>query len=318
MSEERKPISLPTYNLGDEGQPNHFIADTTSENAIEEAKSLVIGDAAFILRSDRKWCYAIMTEKGNKEDVINMRFQMDEERNRKTFPVTSWGKYIRVIRVDEEDLSRLNAEEEKTRQEELERLKTEEERKRQWEEMKDGVHNKFNGFIGTMSEKYEAYQVERIERQKVEAAKPPGPTMMDRMTNLMVFDASKKNEEQQGEVDKTDESREGKSDKKADDAMLADTRDGNDENLEEAATPKPAPTPIKLLETPIKFYKAPTMQEDPAAAALAATSFPDEPMNYHGVIVVATALPSVFGTRGTGVFDNGDEIISMVRTVEAE
>jgi len=63
MTEERSPISLPTYTLGDEGKSNHFDASTSRETAATEAKSLSVGDAAFILRTDGKWTYAIVTEK---------------------------------------------------------------------------------------------------------------------------------------------------------------------------------------------------------------------------------------------------------------
>ena len=63
MTEDRSPISLPTYTLGDEGKSNHFDASTSRETAAAEAKSLSVGDAAFILRTDGKWTYAIVTEK---------------------------------------------------------------------------------------------------------------------------------------------------------------------------------------------------------------------------------------------------------------
>ena len=102
------PIYLPTYNLGDEGKANHFNAADTREVAAEEAKSLTVGDAAFIRRSDRKWTYAVVTEKVEGESSV-LKFEVDTS-NHKIFPETQWGKYIRVIHVDEDELIRLKVE----------------------------------------------------------------------------------------------------------------------------------------------------------------------------------------------------------------
>ena len=104
--------SLPTYKLGDEGKPNHFNAATSREAAAVEAKSLEVGDAAFIKRSDLKWTYAIVTEK-IVGDSVSLRFEVDNEHNRKSFPEAQWGKYIRVIHVEESELARLQEEADK-------------------------------------------------------------------------------------------------------------------------------------------------------------------------------------------------------------
>ncbi len=104
--------SLPTYKLGDEGKPNHFNASTSREAAAVEAKSLEVGDAAFIKRSDLKWTYAIVTEK-IVGDSLSLRFEVDNEHNRKSFPEAQWGKYIRVIHVEESELAKLQEEADK-------------------------------------------------------------------------------------------------------------------------------------------------------------------------------------------------------------
>ena len=103
---------LPTYKLGDEGKPNHFNATTSREAAAVEAKSLAVGDAAFIKRSDLKWTYAVVTEKV-EGDSASLRFEVDNEHNRKSFPEAQWGKYIRVIHVEESELARLKEEADK-------------------------------------------------------------------------------------------------------------------------------------------------------------------------------------------------------------
>ena len=92
----RAPVYLPTYKLGDEGQPNHLNASISREAAAIEAKALIVGDAAFIKRSDLKWTYAILTERIEGEPVV-LRFEVDKERNRKSFPEAQWGKYVRVL-----------------------------------------------------------------------------------------------------------------------------------------------------------------------------------------------------------------------------
>jgi len=105
----RAPVYLPTYKLGDEGQPNHLNASISREAAAIKAKALIVGDAAFIKRSDLKWTYAILTERIEGEPVV-LRFEVDKERNRKSFPEAQWGKYVRVIHVDEAELARLKVE----------------------------------------------------------------------------------------------------------------------------------------------------------------------------------------------------------------
>ena len=112
MAEEassRVPILLPTYNLGDVGKPNHFNASTSRETAADEAKSLAVGDAAFIKRSDLKWTYAVLTEKTEGDSMV-LRFEVDKDKNRKSFPEAQWGKYIRVIHVEESELATLKTE----------------------------------------------------------------------------------------------------------------------------------------------------------------------------------------------------------------
>lgn len=106
------PKILPTYSLGTEGSPNHFNATTSRETAATEAKSLSVGDAAFIKRSDLKWTYAIVTEKitSDTDGSITLRFEVDKDKNRKSFPEGQWGKYIRVIQVDDVELKKLEEE----------------------------------------------------------------------------------------------------------------------------------------------------------------------------------------------------------------
>ena len=109
MDNARAPVYLPAYKLGDEGKPEYFHADASREVAAAEAKELVVGDAAFIKRSDLKWTYAILTERSEGDSVV-LRFEVDPDKNRKSFPESQWGKYIRVIHVDEAELAKLKVE----------------------------------------------------------------------------------------------------------------------------------------------------------------------------------------------------------------
>ena len=114
----REPLYLPTYKLGDEGKPNHFDASTSREDAAIEAKTLAVGDAAFIKRSDLKWTYAVVMElvqpppgEDGKPAMTILRFEVDKDKNRKSFPEAQWGKYIRVIKVEESEMAKLKEEE---------------------------------------------------------------------------------------------------------------------------------------------------------------------------------------------------------------
>lgn len=96
--EQRIPIAIEGLALGDEGQLTHFNALATREEAAAAAKELEIGDAAFIKRSDLKWTYAVVAEKDTTDaEGIVLRFDVDVDKNRKSFPEKQWGKYIRVI-----------------------------------------------------------------------------------------------------------------------------------------------------------------------------------------------------------------------------
>lgn len=108
-SSSRAPTYIPGYTLGTEAQPTHFAASTSREAAATEAKSLSVGDAAFIKRSDLKWTYAIVTEKVDDDSTV-LRFEVDKDQNRKSFPEAQWGKYIRVVKIEEAELAKLKEE----------------------------------------------------------------------------------------------------------------------------------------------------------------------------------------------------------------
>eukprot|EP00804_Cyclotella_cryptica_P021840 CCRYP_000821-RA/>CCRYP_000821-RA protein AED:0.01 eAED:0.01 QI:142/1/1/1/0/0/2/582/663 len=100
--ESRAPFSIEGYSIGDEGKPYHFNASTSREEAAKEASTLRVGDAAFIKRSDLKWTYAVVTERTVSDDAVTLRFEVDVAKNRKSFPESQWGKYIRVITLKDE------------------------------------------------------------------------------------------------------------------------------------------------------------------------------------------------------------------------
>ena len=100
MSEEkREPVIIDGYSLGEEGKPEHFDASMSREAAAEAAGNLREGDAAFIKRSDLKWTYALITGRVVEGEVVTLRFDVDKDKNRKSFPQGQWGKYIRVIQI---------------------------------------------------------------------------------------------------------------------------------------------------------------------------------------------------------------------------
>eukprot|EP00985_Skeletonema_marinoi_P025378 scaffold18608_cov158-Skeletonema_marinoi.AAC.1 len=100
--EQRTPIQVEGLALGDEGQLHHFNALASREEAAAAAKDLESGDAAFIKRSDLKWTYAILAEKDTDSEGVILRFEVDMDKNRKSFPQKQWGKYIRVISKQEQ------------------------------------------------------------------------------------------------------------------------------------------------------------------------------------------------------------------------
>ena len=93
----RKRILLDGYLIGDEAKPNDISLDISREDAVLAAKILEVGDAAFILRSDFKWTYAIVIDKtvaGNGQNAL--RFEVGRGNCFKTFVEPQWGKYVRI------------------------------------------------------------------------------------------------------------------------------------------------------------------------------------------------------------------------------
>ena len=100
----RKPISLDGYAIGEESKLNDSISlEVSNEEAVLAAKSLEVGDAAFILRSGGKWTYAVVTHKSVVLDGMvgqsALRFEVGADGSRKTFMEAQWGKYVRVIKT---------------------------------------------------------------------------------------------------------------------------------------------------------------------------------------------------------------------------
>ena len=96
----RKAILLEGYSIGDEANPMDLALDISGEEAALEAKSLEVGDGAFILRSDCKWTYAIVIDKDVVPDgQCALRFEVGADNSRKTFMEAQWAKYVRVIKT---------------------------------------------------------------------------------------------------------------------------------------------------------------------------------------------------------------------------
>ena len=109
----RKPISLEGYSIGDEAKLNDLFSfdlcrELSNEDAALDAKSLEVGDAAFILKSDCKWTYAILIDKVVVPDGQSaLTFEIGS--SRKTFMEAQWGKYVRAIKTTDGTVTDRNA-----------------------------------------------------------------------------------------------------------------------------------------------------------------------------------------------------------------
>ena len=283
---KRAPISLPTYRIGQEGRSNHFTASTSREVASAEAKCLSVGDAAFILRSDRKWAYSILTQiDDGPGDESTLVFELDEERNMKRFHRAVWGKYIRVIKVDDTELAKLTEEEAKSEPSST-RPDTNASSMSRFSKMTNDVvawrHAKLKK--REAEEKLLKKKEISVDDNKAISMKELGSmfsgflrTANEASIDLFHSLAEKANEPSRAEV-------------------------------EAAAQEK---SRMKLLQTPA-IYKAPSMKDDPAAAALAATSFAEDHIAFNDATVVendpsAAALAEIleneriYGDLGKGV-----------------
>jgi len=263
-SEARAPIAIPTYSLGDEGKPDHFIASTSRDDAAVEAHALAVGDAGFIKRSDLKWTYAIVTERMENEGSVILRFEVDKDKNRKSFPQAQWGKYIRVIKIDEAELAKLQAEVDAAKPVEEEAPKEEEE---------------------SPAVEEEGTEVE----SKAESTKSSG----SKGSWFGIFGSSKKAEKKAEEtriVEAVPESTEAAEDKKAEDAAPAAAA--------EEETPAPAETPAveekdaAPAEAPVE--KAPSKEEAAPAAPAQIEAEPDNTKENSDPDVIKLTQPQTF------------------------
>lgn len=291
VDSKRAPISLPTYRIGQEGRSNHFTASISREVASTEANCLSVGDAAFILRSDRKWAYSILTQKDDGPgDESTLVFELDEERNVKRFHRAVWGKYIRVVKVDDAELARLT--EEETANMKSEPSSTHPDTNASSMSWFSNMTNDVVAWRRAEFKKREAKEKlfkkkdikQSVDDNKAISMKELGSMFSEllRTANAASVDlfhslAEKANEPSRAEV-------------------------------EAAAQEK---SRMKLLQTPA-IYKAPSMKDDPAAAAIAATSFAEDHLTLDDAIVVendpsAAALAEIleheriYGDLGKGV-----------------
>lgn len=316
----REPIYLPTYKLGDEGKPNHFAASTSRELAAIEAKTLTGGDAAFIKRSDLKWTYAVVMElvqpppgEDGKPATTILRFEVDKDKNRKSFPEAQWGKYIRVIKVEESEMAKLKEEEEEAAK------KAEEEAKPDEAPKEDAAEAAVESIaptaapttatsVGPVTEALQAATVpssaasvggESAKSNKSSKSKKSigGSSWFSGIFGTSTSKRSEKSEDSK----KTEESSTAKS---GDPATIPEEKEEEEAapatsvapTAEAPAAAIPSTPDIAMadsVETPIEQHAVEPSTDDPAAAALAATSFP-KPGEHEEVSVVPpeSAAPS--------------------------
>jgi len=259
-SSNRDPISLPYYNRGDEGKPGHFEPSTSREAAAIEAKTLEVNDAAFIKRSDLKWTYAVVTEKVAGDSTV-LRFEVDKDRNRKSFPEAQWGKYIRVIKVDDAELAKMKEEAGLAEKKEEEAAAAAAEPK---EDEKEEEEAKATGPSSGASTGGES------TTSKGSKGASGGSWFTEKVTGL--FSTGSKKQEKKAEGDKSAAVPE----EKDADKSVAET--ASTSHAEKTTAPSAASVAASVkdgsVEAPLDGHVTEPMAEDPAEAALAATSFP--------------------------------------------
>ena len=311
-------VSLPAYELGEPGRADHFTADTARDTAADEAKSLNVGDAAFILRSDYKWSYAIVAERKESDEII-LTFMVDKENNIKTFPESRWGKYIRTIKVDAAELEKLKAEEAEKNNENA--VKEGGKMMLRVGQLSSYIGSWLSTKLGSSSDKAKDTDTDKAEDGKHDAASEQDIAPVNAASKFDLFSIIDKalnhGKDAEGTQSPSIESADAEVDQteKGKPVEIKDTENGPTESIleerdeiDETTTPEdivgdregavedantsetkskvqtsinapespPEKKPIKLLKTPFKFFKAPTMKEDPELAALDATSFADE------------------------------------------
>lgn len=292
VESKRAPISLPTYRIGQEGRSNHFNASTSREVASAEAKCLSVGDAAFILRSDRKWAYSILTQiDDGPGDESTLVFELDEERNVKRFHRAVWGKYIRVIKVDDTELAKL-AEEEAAIQMKSEPSST-----------RPDTNASSMSRFSKMTNDVVAWRHAELKKRETKEKLLKKKCIKESVDDNKAISMKELGSMFSGFLRTANEA--------SIDLFHSLAEKANEPSRAEVEAAAQEKSRMKLLQTPA-IYKAPSMKDDPAAAALAATSFAEDHIAFNDATVVendpsAAALAEIleheriYGDLGKGV-----------------
>lgn len=99
-----KPIALPQYTLGQRGNPLDMKIESTELSARYAVALLRELDAAFVKRSDGRWCYAVLAERvvdstsTRSNNEVMLRFVVSEDGSTKNLSMRKWGDYVRLVR----------------------------------------------------------------------------------------------------------------------------------------------------------------------------------------------------------------------------
>mmetsp|Transcript_8977 Transcript_8977/g.15606 ORF Transcript_8977/g.15606 Transcript_8977/m.15606 type:complete len:532 (+) Transcript_8977:66-1661(+) len=96
QSSDQNRTYLPHLELGDTGSPQDMIVESGDEMDRLRLHDLRLHDFAFIQRSDGRWTYAIIADRGYEM----MRFVVDADGNTKAFSKRRWSSSIRLVNPD--------------------------------------------------------------------------------------------------------------------------------------------------------------------------------------------------------------------------
>ena len=94
--DEYVPKRLTSYSVGDKGRDEDMVIKPKKETAAAVAL-LRIRDAAFVQRSDGSWTYAVVKDRATGNDAW-IKFKVNARGSTKSFPMSQWGTYIRIIK----------------------------------------------------------------------------------------------------------------------------------------------------------------------------------------------------------------------------
>lgn len=111
------------FSIGQVARPSQIDEPSSRSDVLIQIARLREGDGAWVKRSADVWTYAVLKSREGGPDAA-LVFAVNERGSSKTFPVTQWAKFVRLVAEESDDLGEGEEGEEREREETASTLPT--------------------------------------------------------------------------------------------------------------------------------------------------------------------------------------------------